>query len=47
MAFTRREIEQMYDEWFKSGSTQEFKDYWGLTSEEIKQINSLQGKKED
>jgi cephalosporin-C deacetylase-like acetyl esterase len=30
----------MFDEWLKSGSNQEFKDYWGLTSAEMAQINS-------
>lgn len=47
MPFTRPEIEQMYDEWYKSKSLIEFKEYWGLTSEEMKEVNGLQGQKEE
>lgn len=41
MAYTRTEVEQMFAEWHKSGSNKEFKDYWGLTSQEMAQINNL------
>jgi len=37
----------MYDQWYKSKSLIEFKEYWGLTFEEMREINQLQGKKED
>jgi len=37
----------MYDEWFKSGSDQEFMDYWDLTSEEMAQINGKTAQNKD
>lgn len=39
--FTQQEVDNLYKEWYRSGTDKDFREYFGLTSAEMKQINSL------
>lgn len=41
MAYTRKEVEQMYRIWHEADTDKSLKDYFDLTTEEMKQINKL------
>lgn len=41
MVYTDTEVANMYGIWLESGTNKEFKEYWGLTSAEMVQINKM------
>jgi hypothetical protein len=44
---TAEEADKMYDEWYKSGSDQEFKDYFGLEFADLAEITEAYAKRRE